>query len=174
MAKSRLGVSGGVALLLLSFTPTAGNALTFFFSFTDTTVGHITGTVTGEIDGLVDNSTSAATAVIIDSAPSAYGLSTPFSLPLPTVPNSFVVSNGIITNQNFSQNFLDNPTLELTFTNNSTRAILQKLDDTFGHQTAGNISYTSATPLPPAWLLLGSVLSLFGFAGFWRNRIKLR
>ena len=44
----------------------AGPLLDFTFSFTDTT-GGVSGTVTGEILGLSDNSTGAATDVLIES-----------------------------------------------------------------------------------------------------------
>jgi hypothetical protein len=89
-------------------------ALTFDFSFTNTAPGVTPGTVTGEIVGLSDNATSAATAVIINSYPSALGtIPTPinlFSYPLiagnpnSIAANSFSVSGGQITASDFYAN----------------------------------------------------------------------
>lgn len=92
---------------------TRSNALTFYFSFTNT-VGNVDGTVKGEIGGLTDNSTGPASAIIIDSYPA--GLAGPSGLgsyPTPfdvlsawsggtVVENSFTVSGGYIMQALFS------------------------------------------------------------------------
>jgi hypothetical protein len=85
---------------LLSASPS--HALTIDFSFTDT-VGNVSGTVTGEIEGLKNNAYSQATDIIIESAPAALGLVTPFDVlsfntGLTLVDaNDFYVTNGNIT-----------------------------------------------------------------------------
>ena len=57
----------GMAMMASFFSPTA-RADDFTFTFTNT-IGNTPGTVTGEIYGLVNNSTGAATDIIITSAP---------------------------------------------------------------------------------------------------------
>jgi hypothetical protein len=61
--------------VLLACSPSY--ALTIDFSFSNT-LGNVPGIVTGEIEGLADNGFSSATDIVIDSAPSALGLTTPF------------------------------------------------------------------------------------------------
>lgn len=89
----------GIASLALAFTLVVGvapaYALNFDFSFTNNS-GNVSGTITGEVFGLVDNVTSQATNVVIDSYPA--GLTLPaapwdiFSAPGTTVDfNSFFV-----------------------------------------------------------------------------------
>ena len=77
----------------------------FLFSFTNTS-GTVSGTVSGEIFGLTNNSTSAATEVIITSAPSSLGLgeATPIIATLWNDPihNSFTELSGNLTAVNFS------------------------------------------------------------------------
>src|ERR1022692_2400182 len=65
-----------VCLLLISgiaVSSVPASADDFVFSFTNTT-GTVSGTVSGEIFGLTNNSTSAATELIITSAPTSLGL----------------------------------------------------------------------------------------------------
>jgi hypothetical protein len=99
-----------VAAVFASATPS--NGLTFDFSFTNSgTPGTTAGTVTGEIFGLTNNTTSAATAIIINGYPSALGdIHKPinlFSYPLiagnpnSIATNSFTVSGGQITAVDF-------------------------------------------------------------------------
>jgi hypothetical protein len=61
------------ALMISGIVLAAGPASAddFSFSFTND-IGNVAGTVTGEILGLTDNSTGAATDVIIESFPSAF------------------------------------------------------------------------------------------------------
>jgi len=130
--------------------PVPGQALTFDFSFTnDPTFGTASGTVTGEIVGLSDNASSAATAVYIDSFPTApfhlfggiplFSLQlpgpTPFNVLSPPAPdmvsiisNAFTVSNGQVDSAGFRANIIDPSrgfnyivnALELTTTANAT------------------------------------------------------
>jgi len=98
MKNMTLGAFAFACAVALASTP--GHALSFDFSFTNT-IGFpfMPGTVTGHIDGLMDNATGPATAVFIDSAPSAFNLPLPFSLPIPipgTNFNSFTVTSGMI------------------------------------------------------------------------------
>lgn len=88
---------------LVGGTSSAHAGLNFDFSFTSTE-GTVSGTVTGEIFGLTDNSTSAATDVVIDSYPAALSLpSTPWDIfnasgyTLVNDDNSFTVANGVVT-----------------------------------------------------------------------------
>jgi PEP-CTERM motif len=134
------------------------HALTFDFSFTnDPTLGTAPGTVTGEIVGLLDNATSAATAVYIDSFPTApffFGTSGPFVLQLPgptpfnmlsppapydasIISNSFTVFNGQIINANFLEELrvpgysyasFPGNRLELTTTANALNNIYNQFD----------------------------------------------
>jgi hypothetical protein len=82
-------------LLAATTTPVCASLLNFDFSFTGSSFDP--GTVTGEIEGLTNNSTSAASAVIIDTSSSPV----PFSLPFNTIGdaliNTFTVTNGQIT-----------------------------------------------------------------------------
>jgi len=94
----------GLALLAMA---TPALAVDIQFSFTNT-IGDVPGTVTGEIDGLVDNSTSAATAIWVNSYPA--GLNSVF----PAGPinvllwtggvlnnNAFTLTNGALTGVDF-------------------------------------------------------------------------
>jgi hypothetical protein len=93
------------AVLISPISAHAG--LNFTFSFTnDPSVGNTPGTVTGEIFGLTDNSTSAATNVVIFSDPAALVLPTNpydiFDVPGAIfLSNSFTVSSGQITTADF-------------------------------------------------------------------------
>jgi hypothetical protein len=99
-------IATAVSAVLISPLP-AHAGLNFTFSFTnDPTYGNTPGTVTGEIFGLTDNSTSAATNVVIYSDPAALGLPTNpydiFNAPEALfLPNSFTVSSGQITAADF-------------------------------------------------------------------------
>src|SRR5262245_30838319 len=87
---------------LLALASTPGHALTFDFSFSCTTPLPGTacfspGTVTGEIDGLQDNTANQRpTAVFILSAPSAFNLTFPLSVPVPPEEFVFTVTNGML------------------------------------------------------------------------------
>jgi hypothetical protein len=111
-----------VTTIVIILVSAPGYALTFDFTFTNQLgFGTDSGTVTGEIVGLSNNATSAATAVYIDSFPTAsfsFGGSGPFVLQLPgptpfnmlsppspyvaaITANTFTVSNGQIIGANF-------------------------------------------------------------------------
>ena len=95
MKSMTLGAFAFMSALVLASTP--GHALTFDFSFTNVS-GDTPGTVTGEIGGLVDNATSKAGLIIIDSVPSATHILTPSLIfPAFAIDNSFTVANGTIT-----------------------------------------------------------------------------
>lgn len=100
-----------VALLLSTAAANPAHAVNINFSFsTDPSTGGLAGTVTGQIQGLVDNTTSAATAVIIDSYPAGLVLhgtyTTPFNVlawaGAQIVENSFTLSNGAVTGASFA------------------------------------------------------------------------
>jgi hypothetical protein len=101
----RVLVCAAFCALVAAYAPPArAGLLNFSFSFTDDpTVGTTPGTVTGEIDGLSDNSTSAASDVIIDTVPAALdNLEGPLPIDLTAAGwtfllNSFTVSGGQIT-----------------------------------------------------------------------------
>jgi hypothetical protein len=99
------------ALFCSTLLSSSANAATILFSFSnDPSWGNVSGTVTGEIDGLVDNSTSAATAVIIDSYPAGLVLSGTYTTPFDVLAwsggtigeNSFTLSGGVLIDGNFS------------------------------------------------------------------------
>ena len=88
-------LTGGVTI-----STTSKAQLIFSFSVTNT-AGTVAGTFKGEIFGLIDNSTSSATKVLIESFPS--GLNSLASPPVDAIlwnqqnQNSFTVSGGQIT-----------------------------------------------------------------------------
>lgn len=102
----------GLVILALGFVLAGGVAsahagLNFDFSFTNTD-GNVSGTVTGEIFGLTDNSTSAATDIVIDSYPAALTLpAAPWDIfddgSLLIVENSFTVAGGAVTAAGFDE-----------------------------------------------------------------------
>jgi hypothetical protein len=95
--------SAAFCALVAAYAPPArAGLLNFSFSLTNT-LGNVPGTVTGEIDGLSDNSTGAASDVIIETAPAALD-DLEGTLPIDTsasgwqyADNSFTVSGGQIT-----------------------------------------------------------------------------
>src|SRR5262249_10736498 len=101
MNNRTMGVFALACVLALASTP--GYALDFNFSFTgDPGLGGVTGTVKGEIDGLLDNATSPATHVIVNSYPATLtlGISAPFDAMLngaTVTDNQFTVSSGVLT-----------------------------------------------------------------------------
>jgi hypothetical protein len=106
MKNMTLGAFAFACAVALASTP--GHALSFNFSFTND-IGNTPGTVTGEIDGLQDNASGPATAIFINSAPSVFNLTTPFSVPfLPEAPNSFTVNSGNIDASFFTSFFTIN------------------------------------------------------------------
>jgi hypothetical protein len=93
-------ITGALAIGLLSAASSPSFALNFAFTFTNT-IGNTAGTVTGVVYGLKDNTTTAATDVIITSYPSVMtGMPpAPFSLMtgskyISRSMNSFPVYNG--------------------------------------------------------------------------------
>jgi hypothetical protein len=105
-----------LAVTLLAYIPRLdAGAVNFIFSFTNST-GNVPGTVTGEILGLLDNSTSPAAHIIINSYPGAFN-PTPFSPPVDASAfpnqflNSFTVTGGVITSAKFDADtaFLSTP-----------------------------------------------------------------
>jgi hypothetical protein len=102
-----LVVGSAVAGVFASNMPPA-HALDFNFSLTNTR-GNVSGTVTGTIQGLSDNTTSAASDIIITSYPAGLTANpaAPFSLfsflgGTGPSENSFTVNNGVITNDQFT------------------------------------------------------------------------
>lgn len=107
------GLRNVLLLALTAFTLFSGTAKAgpFFFSFSNdpTGPGNVPGTVTGEIFGLVDNSTSAATDILILSYPAGLVISGSYTPPIDVFTwtggtvgeNSFTVSGGVITGGGF-------------------------------------------------------------------------
>ena len=179
-------LAGTAGLALFSSSPSY--ALTLDFSFTNT-VGNVPGTVTGEIEGLADNGFSSATDIIIQSAPAALGLVTPFdvlsfSTGLTLVQaNSFLVSNGNITGAlAFSTNYGSPPFFPLNwqfclavsvsgYCGSPSGAYLLNGS---GSQVATDASPTftpDATPLPAALPLFATGLGALSLLG-WRRKRK--
>jgi hypothetical protein len=103
LSLSTLVLAGAATFVLLGGAPAKAD-LTFSFTVTNTQ-GDVPGTFTGEIFGLTNNTTSAATHVVIDSFPS--GLNSLVSPPIDATTwdqqyqNSFTVSNDQITDGGF-------------------------------------------------------------------------
>jgi hypothetical protein len=102
-----LACAGFCVLVVASAVPARADLLNFSFSFTNT-LGNTAGTVTAEIEGLSDNSTGAASDVIIQTAPASLG-TLEGTLPIDLdaagwsfLSNSFTVSGGQITAVNFN------------------------------------------------------------------------
>jgi hypothetical protein len=169
MRSRTIGAFAFASALALVSTP--GHALTFAFFFTNTT-GITPGTVIGEIDGLIDNATGPATAVIINSAPSAFNLTTPFSVPITGPPiNSFTVSAGEInvTASGFIQNFPCPPAtcgLQLLLG-------LGLLDQGLGGVVMGPLTYSSVSGPVAGAGLPGLILASGVLLGWWRRRQKI-
>jgi hypothetical protein len=172
--------------MLLACSPSY--ALTIDFSFTNT-VGNVTGTVTGEIEGLADNGFSSATDIVIESAPAALGLATPFdALDFGTgltlvQANSFLVSNGSITGAlAFTTNYGSPPLFPLNwqfclavsvagYCGSPTGAYLLNGS---GSEVATDVSPTftpDSTPLPTALPLFATGIGAMGLFG-WRRKRK--
>jgi hypothetical protein len=109
--KSRIKLALSLAGSLLAVQ--SASAATVYYHF-DNVTGNVAGTVSGHITGLVDNATSAATGVWVDSYPAGLaGSSGLGSYPVPfdvltawsggTVnENSFTLSGGVVTAAFFS------------------------------------------------------------------------
>ena len=67
MNSRTLGALALASALMFASTPGPGHAVTVQFSFTNVVAGGVAGTVTGLIEGLADNTTSAATHVVVSS-----------------------------------------------------------------------------------------------------------
>ena len=167
------------AAILVSAAPV--HAVSFNFSFTNQfPLGGVNGTVTGRIDGLADTGTSAATAVFITSSPA--GLFYPLTasdniLSQPSVfigSNSFTVTNGVLTAENFSAQFPIANTSEF-FALLLNSALPQFHANRFGPTTDFLVESTSATfsqvPLPAALPLFATGLGVLGLLG-WRRKRK--
>ena len=167
------------AAILVSAAPV--HAVSFDFSFTNQfPIGGVNGTVAGRIDGLADTGTSAATAVFITSSPA--GLFYPLSasdniLAQPSVfvgSNSFTVTNGAMTAENFQAQFPIANTLEF-FALLLNSGGPQFNANRFGPTTNFLVLSTSATfsqvPLPAALPLFATGLAALGLLG-WRRKKK--
>ena len=115
----------GALASALALASSPGHALSFDFSFTNTSSDprHVNGTVTGLIEGLTDNTISQqATDVIVESYPAGIvgPPPAPFLIPGTTSPlfNDFTVANGSITSAVFAI-FGDQVSLCLSFANPS-------------------------------------------------------
>ena len=154
-------------------------AATFNFSLTNQfPLGGVNGTVAGRIDGLADTGTSGATAVFITSSPA--GLFYPLSasdniLAQPSVfvgSNSFTVTNGAMTAENFQAQFPIANTPEF-FALLLNSGIPQFNANRFGPATDFLVLSTSATfsqvPLPGALpLFAGGLVGLLLLG--WRRK----
>lgn len=175
-----------LAFLSALLASTAAHATDIPFSFTNT-IGDVSGTVTGRIIGLVDNSTSAATAIYIDSFPTA--LNSAFGSPPIDVfawndqwfyvgQNSFTLSNGVLTSaQFFVQAQDDNGFFQLWLNGDGNTNFLSldglnnlyvytvgELNSETGLQVGPPIgnSQTAPIPEPASWAMM---VGGFGLAG---------
>jgi PEP-CTERM motif len=187
-----------VIIAVVAMMPsTPSKAIVFEFSFTNAgDPGTTSGTVTGRIFGLSDNTTSAATDVIIDSYPSALGgVPTPlnlFSYPLITgnptsiSTNSFTVSGGHIAAANFYADAECLPSapcglaplfLYLVSTGSNSPYVFGESDALTGVSNgavqANFVSFSAAVPEPATWIML-----IVGFVGLglfaWKEQYTTR
>ena len=152
-------IGGGTLAALVCFAGIdSAKALDFNFSF-DNTVGSVAGTVEGTIQGLNDNSTGAASAVLITSFPAGLGGSFDIGnnavLWDTVLANSFTVTNGAITAASFDAFTTgNNDVLCLTpsSANCATTTNGLTLDNfattTFNSDGFGGATYSAATPVP--------------------------
>ncbi|BAZ30398.1 hypothetical protein NIES4074_28580 [Cylindrospermum sp. NIES-4074] len=127
MKLSKICLAIGLTSLGFFTNVTAAKALDFNFSF-DNVNGPDNGTVTGKIFGLTEGS-SSATQVIVESYPNSASfpaLPLPINLVFPNSPvlsNSFVVTNGQLTNANFQYQGQNGLLLYLNATNDGRNAL---------------------------------------------------
>jgi len=103
-----LAITAVVLALTVACSTAKADSFTFTFS-NDPTTGNFSGTVTGEIIGLVNNSTSAATDIIITSFPTGLNTSGTYTTPIDVFAwtggsvgeNSFTETGGVITSGGF-------------------------------------------------------------------------
>ena len=156
------GKNGGGASLaaLVCFTGIeSASALDFNFSF-DNTILNVPGTVEGTIQGLNDNSTGAASAVLITSFPAGLGgsfdISNDAMLWDNILVNEFTVTNGSITAASFdARNNSGGDTLCLNAsgaslcTNNFNLLTLNGGSSITGNNDSfSGVTFSSATPVP--------------------------
>ena len=180
----------------LSLGAVSAQAATVFFHFTNV-VGNVAGTVSGHITGLVDNSTSAATGVFIDSYPAGLaGGSGLGSYPTPfdvisgwsggsINENSFTLAGGVVTAAFFSR-VGSNGDLDQLFLNSAcacsygtghTNFLDIGTNDGKYVWNVGNLNAADGlifgqggVPEPAAWSLM--LLGLGGLGGALRARRK--
>jgi hypothetical protein len=164
---------------MLSAGTASANSFSFSF-FNDPIFGNVNGTVTGHIDGLLDNATSAASAVYVDSFPGGLASFDVLGLPLLAGPiNSFTVVNNTITDGSFFAN-TGAILLSLNFvpTNSASGANALYLD--IGNYAVANndglngvtfSAITAPVPEPEIYATLGIGLGLLGWVG---RRKKLK
>jgi hypothetical protein len=96
MKSKLLALASFAAVVATCLAPVSASALTFNFSFTNSTYPE---TVTGVISGLVDNATSAATSVQVTSNTLGFGLGEYVGSP---IANTFTLSGGLVTSFDFT------------------------------------------------------------------------
>jgi hypothetical protein len=168
MKNMTLGAFAFACALALASTP--GHALSFNYSFTDLD-GFVPGTVTGHIDGLQDNATGPATAVFIDSAPSVFNLTTPFSVPVTAPGGPFTVTSGVIDKAIFVSEFRLSGLLYVLFMDGVIPEVAGSLDIAGTNiLTQGFVSF-SQVPGPVAGAGLPGLILASGFLlAWWRRR----
>ena len=174
-----------LAAMVSALSAGAANAVTVTFTFSNY-VGNYNGTVTGRVTGLVDNATSAASGVFIDSYPvglNQFGTyNTPFDVLAWTgnvMENSFTLSGGLVTSAFFSisgangvndQLYL-NSACACAFGTGHTNFLNIGNNDTQYVWSVGNLgaadgiifgSGQGGVPEPSSWALM---ISGFGLAG---------
>jgi hypothetical protein len=174
----------GVAAALLAASPAA--AVTILFSFSSDTndpavSNGVAGTVSGRIIGLVDNSTSAATSLFIDSfSVGGFG-----GVPVDAVTwalqyaNSFTLVNGVVTDARFHAATFNPLAPELLYIN--VPLGMPRGNTNYASVGAGNaisiwnnnglqgVSF-AAVPEPASWALLITGFGLTG-ASLRRRRV---
>jgi len=163
----RVSILTCAAALGLAITQSGqGQAATFDFSFSNT-LGNVPGTVTGEIFGLADTGTSAATDIVVTSAPAGVGFSSYpvdiFTLPWTTDANSFTVTAGQIVDADFlSEGGPGSVAPHLVLNVGGAINSLNNIDGQYGVLNEDGLAGVTFTlvPEPSTWAMM-----LLGFAG---------
>jgi hypothetical protein len=177
----RVSIVTCTAALGLAITQSGqGQAATFDFSFSNA-IGNVSGTVSGEIFGLADTGTSAATDIVLTSAPTGVGFSSfpldIFTLPWTNFANSFTVTAGQITDATFASEAGNGSRVPHLLLNLGVLNVLNNIDGQTGVENEDGFAGITFTPVaspmipePSTWAMMLVGFAGLGLAGYWASR----